>query len=68
MTATKCLVAHDIRQIAVESFTDPRTVEKVIRGEPVKELSERRIRAAMNRMGLGEHLPSNVPCPLAKCT
>ena len=57
MTAAKCLVAHDVRRIAVEAICDPRTVERFLRGEEIKDGSEIRIRAAMVRCGLEDQIP-----------
>ncbi|HEU4406249.1 MAG TPA: hypothetical protein VFS43_13375 [Polyangiaceae bacterium] len=49
------LSPHDVRQIAVEAEADPRTVRKVLRGEPVtKGTAERRIKRALLKLGFVE--------------
>jgi hypothetical protein len=41
-----------LRRLAVESSTDPRTVQKVLRGEPVRGMAAHRIAAVLAAEGL----------------
>lgn len=41
---------HEIRRIAVEAMTDPRTVKNYMLGKTVKDLSAARIDAAITRL------------------
>lgn len=46
------LSRHDILRIAVEAEADPRTVQKVLRGEPItKGTAGQRISRAMVKLG-----------------
>jgi len=51
------LAAYLIRKVAVESPADPRSVVKVLRGEPVSPMTRDRILRALEARGLG-HLIS----------
>lgn len=44
--------AHDVRRIAVESCTDPRTVNRYLRGEPIRSTTSARIAAALAKLGI----------------
>lgn len=46
------LSAHQLRAVAVASETDPRTVARVLRGLPVRDLQGDRIRRALAARGL----------------
>jgi len=48
------LTASRVRAIAVESFTDPRTVERYVAGERVMPLCAARIERALAKAGLHE--------------
>ena len=54
-----------LRALAVEASADPRTVARVLRGEPVLALPQARILAALQRANLSpQPLPSaNPPDP-----
>lgn len=41
------LAAHEIREVAVAAEADPRTVRKLLLGEPVQALARRRIERAL---------------------
>ena len=41
------LAAHEIREVAVAADADPRTVRKLLLGEPVQALARRRIERAL---------------------
>lgn len=41
-----------LRELAVKASCDPRTIEKVIRGEPVRGMARRRARAALVKAGV----------------
>lgn len=45
------LPAHIVRMIAVESHCDPRTVERVLRGERARGMVDDRIRRALEAHG-----------------
>lgn len=46
------LPRHIVFQVAVEADCDPRTVEKVVLGKPVRPRAASRVRKALTRMGL----------------
>lgn len=48
-TPTKQFTTAEVRDIAVRADADPRTVWRVIRGQPVKGMPERRIRAVLQQ-------------------
>lgn len=52
MTTTNTLSAHDLRRVSVESKTDPRTILRVLRGQPVWVKNEVQIRAALRKLKL----------------
>jgi len=41
-----------IRELAVKASVDPRTIEKVYRGQPVRGMPSRRARAVLEAAGL----------------
>jgi DNA-binding LacI/PurR family transcriptional regulator len=42
----------DVRRIAVTGECSPATVERLLRGDPVRPLSRRRIERAMRELGI----------------
>jgi hypothetical protein len=46
------LPLHRLRQVAVEASTDPRTVERVLRGKPTRGLQRERIELALIKLGI----------------
>jgi hypothetical protein len=50
--STRRLPEDLARQVAVGSGTDPRTVQKVFRGEPVRGMAGRRAREALRAAGI----------------
>ena len=50
------LDAHARRQLTVAAMVDPKTLTRFLRGERVRELSARRIRAAMVKLGFSDHV------------
>lgn len=59
------LAAHLVRAVSVEAPADPRTVRKVLLGEPVSPLAHDRVLRALKACGL-LHLVPVVTCPLAQ--
>lgn len=55
------LHAHDIRRIAVEACRDPRTVAKILRGEPCSGTAFAAVKAAAERLGFNIAAPSSTP-------
>jgi hypothetical protein len=55
--------AHESRRVAVHAACDPRSVEKVVRGEPTQPLTRARIVAALEALGLTNYLPPPVTTP-----
>jgi len=51
------LPAHRLREIAYHSSTDPRTVERVIRGMPTRNMPRERVVAALRAAGLENLVP-----------
>ena len=49
--------AHLLRKLSVESFSDPRSVVKVLRGEPVRSVVRARIVKILEHHGLANDLP-----------
>lgn len=45
------LTPHEMRRVAVESGTDPRTVKRYIEGEPIVSTCADRIRRALAALG-----------------
>ena len=41
---------HDIRVLAVAALVDERTIRRYLRGEPIRDLTRRRIQAAETRL------------------
>lgn len=50
---------HNLRRIAVAAHVDPRTVAKVLSGQPTKSLASARVRAVIKAEGLP--MPSSTP-------
>ncbi len=48
----RSLSAHEVREIAVASQTDPRTVKRVLEGKPTKDMARGRIEMALRAAGL----------------
>ena len=54
------LHAHEIRKVAVlADDSDPRTVARFLRGEPVRPVCAARIRAALQRLGYAHVEPAS---------
>lgn len=53
--------AHVRRQIAVTATRDERSVKRYYRGEPLRQLSELSIRAAIRELGLPDPRPEAHP-------
>lgn len=51
-SSTASLSPHKLRALSVESQTDPRTVAKVLRGEPVRALPRDRVVAVLQKHGI----------------
>lgn len=45
------LTAHQARKVAVAASVDPRTVRRVLRGDPVRSSTGARVRTALARLG-----------------
>lgn len=43
---------HDVRRISVESLIGPRAIVRYFRGEPVRDLTRRRIETTLDRLGI----------------
>lgn len=52
MSDEKRLSEHQVREIAVVAECHPRTVARFLSGGSVRELSERRIRRALDQLGI----------------
>jgi len=53
------LSAHQIREVSVAAHgTDPRTIVRFLRGEPVQAVCAARIRTALMALGFAAHLPA----------
>lgn len=50
--ANEKLSASEVRRLAVAASCDPRTVEKVLRGEPVRGMARTRALAALKAAGV----------------
>lgn len=48
----KQLTVAQIRKVAVEADTDPRTVQRVVRGQPTRGMTGARIMRVLQRLGL----------------
>ena len=46
------VTAHQVRQIAVASQTDPRTVKRVLAGKPTRQMTAARVSIALKQAGL----------------
>lgn len=55
------LPLHELRRIAVEAECDPRTVARVLRGEPVRYLPHQRILKALRSLGHAEEPGDQTP-------
>jgi len=60
MLSAQTITAHELRQIAVESESDPRTVREVLGGRRVRGPVDGRIRRALLRAGI---VPPNPAAP-----
>ncbi len=54
---TTPLGAHLMRQVAVEAPADPRTIRRVLRGEPVSPMAHDRVLRALRARGLAHLVP-----------
>jgi hypothetical protein len=63
MTRKTPLAAHLVRKVSVAAPADPRSIRKLLRGEPLSPMTAERIRRALEDLGLA-HL---VPSPAAEC-
>jgi hypothetical protein len=52
------LEPHLLRQIAVEAEVDPKTVARVLAGQPTRALQRRHIVEAVRKLGLERFLPA----------
>lgn len=59
MKARRNLDEATRRELAVQAEVDPRTIEKVLRGEPVRGMAGRRARRVLEAAGLT--IPANLP-------
>lgn len=59
MTGSAPLEFYEIRAIAASAMTDPRTVERVLRGEPVRPSTMARIKRALADRGLLDLITTN---------
>lgn len=55
---TTYVSAHDIRRIAVAAMTDPRTIQRYLKGEPIRSTSKARIEAALAALGFPAAAPT----------
>ena len=62
MTETQTMQAHDVRRVAVESESDPRTVRAYLERRPVRSTSAARIKRALRALDLD--LPAELPAEL----
>ena len=53
----RSLPQHILRAVSVESGADPKSVQRVVSGEPTRALTRTRIVAALEKMGLGAWVP-----------
>ena len=54
------LPAHLLRAVSAEALADPRSVQKLLRGDPVSPMTRERIERALRERGL-DHLLPTVP-------
>lgn len=52
------LAAHLVRKVCVEAPADPRSVRKLLLGEPLSPMTADRIRRALIEQGLGHLVPT----------
>lgn len=57
--ASTKLPAHEVRRISVAAGADPRTVQRVLRGETVRPMCAQRIADALATLGLATPLPAS---------
>ena len=50
------LAAHLVRKVSVEAPADPRSIRKLLRGEPLSPMTAERIRRALAELGLAHLL------------
>lgn len=60
---TPTISAHDVRRIAVAAMTDPRTIQRYLKGEPIRSTSKARIEASLAALGFPAAAPSPAPRP-----
>jgi hypothetical protein len=53
------LAAHLLRAVAVEAPADPRTIRRVLLGEPVSPLAKERVLRALDARGLLHLVPNH---------
>ena len=54
------LPAHLVRALSVEAPADPRTIRKVLLGQPVSALAHERVMRALRARGLAHLAPARV--------
>jgi len=54
----RAFTPHEVRQISVESLTDPKTIVRYIRGEPVRPVCALRISRALRALGFDDAVRS----------
>jgi hypothetical protein len=55
------LSPHEVRQVAVAAACDPRSVQAVLEGRPVRGSVHGRIVAALKKLGHGHLVPAKAP-------
>lgn len=60
---TPRLNAHDLRRIAVAADVDPRTVARVVAGEPVQRANRAAVLSALRAEGFAHFIPTTPPPP-----
>ena len=53
------LAAHDLRRVAVAADVDPRTVARVVAGEPVQRANRAAVLAALRAEGFAHLIPAH---------
>lgn len=57
------LAAHLVRKVSVLAPADPRSIRRLLLGEPLAPMTEERIRRALREIGLEHLVPSSVQAP-----
>jgi len=52
------LAAHLVRKVSVEAPADPRSIRKLLLGEPLSPMTAERIRRALDQLGLAHLVPA----------